>query len=117
MRVAYEDVRFQPRSPLATELLSRSLEEELAKPMESVQNNRRDADPNIADATPIPDSPRPPTPSTPHVQFSLLATASDGAVPQMTVLTNRTDCRIVTRGLRQGVLTVAAITWVVEQVR
>ena len=91
MRVAYEDVRFQPRSPLAIELLSCSLEEELAKPMESVQDNRLDADPNTADATPIPDSPPPQTPSTPHVQNSLLATASDGTVPQMTVLTNRTD--------------------------
>ena len=39
MRVAYEDVRFAPTSALTTELMSCSLEEELAKPMDDTDQS------------------------------------------------------------------------------
>ena len=90
MRVAYEDVRFKPQGLLATELLSCSLEEELTKPMESIQSSGNDNSPDVGDnpdATPVPDSP---PPQTLHLQNSLLAVTADSANQQPT-LTNRPD--------------------------
>ena len=47
---------------------------------------------------------------------SMITSRTDSSCNKIFVI-SKDRCRIVTRGLRQGVLTVAAITWVVEQVR
>lgn len=72
VRVAYDDMWFKPQCSLSAELLSCSLEDKLAKPMEPVEAAKF-----IANATRLPDTP-PPQPRTPipprSTQQSLLAT-------------------------------------------
>ena len=94
MRVAYEDVRFKPKGTLATELLSCSLEEELAKPM-ATQDETTDTVPATdATATMMPDNPPPQRSDNKSVtprQPSLLATSQNQDTPQPLATTNRPE--------------------------
>ena len=85
MRVAYEDVRFQPQSNLATELMSCSLEEELAMSETADQVRATLSATDSQSAVLLPDAPPPHTnTATPNHQASLLATGTQS-------LTNRPD--------------------------
>lgn len=85
MRVAYEDVRFAPRGNLATELMSCSLEDELNKPIRTMDENANEQDvappPDATTrATAVPDA-APPT-----------ANADIPACALLLAHSNQTDC-------------------------
>ena len=84
MRVAYEDVRFKPTGPLATELMSCSLEEEFSKPISALEND--DVQPILLHDDPPPNSTSP----TPQ-QTSLLASTDANSADDTHKLTNRPE--------------------------
>lgn len=94
MRVAYEDVRFKPQGTLATELISCSLEEELAKPMATQEESTNATLATYATATLAADEPppHPPAPtSATNMQQSLLATPQNNSTTQSHANTDRPE--------------------------